>query len=208
MRRIEFHERVAHQYFDAKRRVIDSGYAWEIDLQEEILETSVSEAEFLQELAWVILSSGFRESVLRRIFPRILDALGAPENFDTLLARRRTYRKRALAVFDHPAKIDAIFSGAEKSRAIGLPSILAQTKEIGPSYLTFLPFIGPVTAFHLAKNIGFDVVKPDRHLERMSSRFGFDSPVAMCRVIHQYTGERIAIIDTVLWRFGVLSAAK
>jgi len=204
MRRPEPDDSVGHQYFDAKRCVIDSGYAWEIDLQEVILQTAVSEEEFLQELAWVILSSGFRETVLRRHFPRLRQALGGLRSFDGLLARKNVYRRQALKIFGHRAKIDAIFTGAALCRAIGLSAIIAHTKERGPTYLTFLPFIGPVTAFHLAKNIGFEVVKPDRHLARISDRFGFNSPAAMCEAIRRTTGEQVAIIDTVLWRFGVL----
>ena len=38
----------------------------------------------------------------------------------------------------------------------------------GVNYLTTFDQIGPVTAFHLAKNLGLDVVKPDRPLVRMT----------------------------------------
>src|SRR5204862_28581 len=47
----------------------------------------------------------------------------------------------------------------------------------GPTWLTRCPYIGPVTCWHLAKNVGMDVVKPDRHLVRMAQASGARDPI-------------------------------
>jgi hypothetical protein len=63
------------------------------------------------------------------------------------------------------------------------------------------PYIGPVTAFHLAKNLGADVGKPDRHLLRMSERLGFDSVAALCETVAHESGEKAKVVDLVIWRY-------
>jgi len=70
--------------------------------------------------------------------------------------------------------------------------------------LQIFPFIGPTTSWHLAKNLGFDVAKNDRHLARLASANGYDDAHSLCRVISKATGEQVGIIDIVLWRYAVL----
>ena len=75
-------------------------------------------------------------------------------------------------------------------------------------YLDTLPMIGPVTRYHLARNIGIDCVKPDRHLIRLASEAGYEMKdpqkgvEAMCRDIQKDIGdaEKLGTIDVVLWR--------
>jgi hypothetical protein len=45
------------------------------------------------------------------------------------------------------------------------------------------PMIGPVTSFNLAKNIGLDVAKADRHLSRLAANVGFSDVPSLCRCI-------------------------
>jgi hypothetical protein len=69
------------------------------------------------------------------------------------------------------------------------------------SELEKFPYIGTVTKFHLAKNLGLDVAKPDRHLVRVANRFGYEDVQKMCRDIFDICGDKIAVADLVLWRF-------
>lgn len=62
-----------------------------------------------------------------------------------------------------------------------------------------LPFIGPVTVYHLAKNFGSDTAKADVHMERLAGREKTTTH-RMCRRLSRETGYRIATIDSVLWR--------
>lgn len=52
---------------------------------------------------------------------------------------------------------------------------------------------------HLAKNLGCDVVKPDRWLERLAAAEG-TTPHLLCNRLAYASGDRIATVDVVLWR--------
>ena len=64
--------------------------------------------------------------------------------------------------------------------------------------------MGPVTACHLAKNLGLDVVKPDRHLLRIAAVTGYQSPYEMCCDIAKVTSDKLSVIDLVIWRFATI----
>ena len=70
-------------------------------------------------------------------------------------------------------------------------------------FIDTLPMMGPVTKYHLARNIGIDCVKPDRHLVRLAERFGYATPLEMCQDIQREIGgsEKLGTIDLVLWRY-------
>ncbi|TPG49278.1 hypothetical protein EAH89_21445 [Roseomonas nepalensis] len=74
--------------------------------------------------------------------------------------------------------------------------------------LRLLPHIGEVTVWHLAKNLGFDVAKPDRHLVRMAHAHGFSDPHTFCAALAQATGERVRVIDLMLWRYAAAGSWK
>ena len=67
-----------------------------------------------------------------------------------------------------------------------------------------LPFMGPATSYHLAKNLGLDVVKPDRHLLRITDVTGYQSPYEMCCDIAKVTSDKLSVIDLVIWRFATI----
>jgi hypothetical protein len=64
-----------------------------------------------------------------------------------------------------------------------------------------LPYIGPITALHLAKNIGFNTSKPDRHLERLRKYFSFKDTNSLCKLLSKETGHDINLVDLILWRY-------
>ncbi len=86
----------------------------------------------------------------------------------------------------------------------GFGKIRAKIASSGVAFLQTFPSIGPITSDHLAKNIGLDLVKPDRHLTRLSQAAGFTSPVDLCRAIADLTGDKLAVIDIVLWRYATI----
>jgi hypothetical protein len=63
------------------------------------------------------------------------------------------------------------------------------------------PFIGPITVWHLAKNLGLNVAKPDRHLVRISMALGFSNPMKFCNVIAQERGDPVRVVDLIIWRY-------
>jgi hypothetical protein len=78
----------------------------------------------------------------------------------------------------------------------------------GIDFLQTLDFVGPITKYHLAKNIGLDVVKPDRHLMRLAKAAKFPSPTDLCQSIADVTGDKISVIDLVLWRYSTLGVQQ
>ncbi len=81
-------------------------------------------------------------------------------------------------------------------------------KELGKSNIDFLEclnYIGPVTKYHLAKNLGVNTGKPDRHLERISNILGYEYPNKLCKEISKATGEKMSVVDLVLWRYAAIN---
>ena len=196
---------LASVYLSAKERVIQAGFEDEIDWQEEVSLDDVDEHTFLRECAWVVLSAGFREAILRRCFQDISKAFLEWESANLIIRQRDLCRVNALEVFGNRRKIDAILLVAEQVATEGIVAIREQIACQGTEFLRQLPFIGPVTACHLAKNLGVPIVKPDRHLMRMAAKTGYESPEQMCRTIAEIVGDPLPVIDIVIWRNATLT---
>ncbi|WP_437978888.1 hypothetical protein WMF11_22620 [Sorangium sp. So ce295] len=190
-------------YVGAKECVVRAGFGWEIDWQEQLMLERVDECHILREQAWVVLSSGMRAAVVARLFEQISHAFC---DWDAVAIRENPTRcvQRALVSFSHPGKINAI---AENCRMLAVEGVDAWKRSLrahGPTWLTRFSYIGPVTCWHLAKNVGMDVVKPDRHLVRMAQASGARDPSALCALFASLTGDRLAVVDLVLWRYATL----
>ena len=197
---------LASFYMDAKERVIERGYAGEIDWQEDAKSAGFSESTFLSETAWVILSSGFRESILRRCFGEFSAAFFYWASARKIVTSSDSCREQSLEVFGNERKVDAILRIAQVVADEGIDTIRSAVNKQGPTFLQQFPFLGPVTSIHLAKNLGVPLVKPDRHLVRFAEATGYNSPNEMCQTIADVVGESLSVIDIVIWRFATLSA--
>jgi len=195
---------LAEAYLYAKKSVLNSPHWAEVlDVQRE--PTEISESDFLRELAWVILSAGIAEIVVRKKFPEISKCFCNWKSARQISENAEECIEKALSHFRHQGKIRAIATAAVmlassepfeklRERILSDPIRLLQT----------FPYIGPVTAFHIAKNIGIKVAKPDRHLFRLAQSNGFESVEEFCRTIAHFLGEDIRRVDSVLWRFATL----
>lgn len=169
----------------------EAGYGPIFDWSESITPASTAD-EFAERAIYVICNSGMMNRIAEPIFERCMVALREGRSAET--------------EFGHPGKRIAIDQIWQQRHALfeqyrSAPHDLAQLQE--------LPWIGPVTVFHLAKNLGTDVAKPDVHLERLARRDRTTSQT-LCRRLSRATGYRIATIDTVLWRAcadGLLSSS-
>ncbi len=195
---------LASIYLDAKHDVIEAGWAWEIDWQASLKLDCVTEPVFLREAAWVILCAGMRETVVRRRFAQVSDAFLRWCSARSIVQARHACRRRALSAFNNSRKIDAILSVADRVAALSFDWIRARLFEQGAEYLQRLPFIGPVTCFHLAKNLGLQLAKPDRHLVSIARALGFCSVQSMCEAIAGEVFDPVAVVDIVLWRYATL----
>lgn len=194
---------MALAYLLAKKDILGSKYALEAIEPLNPLE-AVSESRFLRELAWVILCGGIAESVVRKVFPAITESFLDWQSAEEIAERSSECVGSATIHFRHEKKIEAIASSA---RIVHLRSFSAVRDGILRDPLGSLmefPFIGPTTVFHLAKNIGVRVAKPDRHLTRLASANGFDDVQAFCGRISVFLGEDIRKVDSVLWRFATI----
>lgn len=191
-------------YLTAKEAVVARGFAWEIDWQAERSLDRVDESEFLRESAWTVLSAGFREAVVRRLFVPVCDAFLGMHSAAVIQANRARCRRAALRVFNHRGKVNAILDIASIVDEMGFDRVRRQIEQEEVRFLQSLPYIGSITAFHLAKNLGLPVVKPDRHLQRIAAAAGFSSPLELCQTISDHLGEPVQVVDVVLWRYATL----
>lgn len=200
--------KLAHSYLDAKREVINAGFAREVDWQEDIRFSDLTETFFIEQYAWVVFSSGFRESILRRKFPEIKKAFFDFKSALVIAQNQSICLEKALDVFAHRGKIEAILSLSNIMRVEGFQYFQAELESRGVEFIDELPFMGPATSYHLAKNIGIDVVKPDRHLVRIARESGFDSPRELCDCIRDVVGDSLSVIDIVIWRYATIYPQK
>jgi hypothetical protein len=199
------HERtLAAVYLQAKRTVIEAGFAEEADWQASVDFDRLTEPVFLREAAWVILCAGMSETVVRRRFSRVSDAFLWWTSARSIVEASPACRRRALSAFNHRGKVGAIIELAQRVAALSFDWVRSQVADLGVDYLKRLPFVGPVTSFHLAKNIGLQVAKPDRHLIRIARMFGYSSVQAFCGVIAQGVFDPVPVVDIVLWRYATL----
>ena len=168
-------------YLDLKQALIDEGFAAEIDWAESIRLCENAD-DFGREYCWVVLNSGMREQVARQIWDRVRPLLQNGQAIDSAFGHKG---KRA-AIVKVWANRDRYFRHWVDS-------------DCSIDTLVAMPWIGPITKYHLAKNLGAPVVKPDRHLVRIAEEYQ-TTPTAMCQVIADATGDKIVVVDTVIWR--------
>ncbi len=192
------------KYLFAKTIVTDEGYSDEIRWQDELHFEDVDESTFLKELGWVILTSGMKTEVISNRFCRISDCFYNWVSARKIWENSQSCLNRALRFFNHRLKITAIISAAEQVAKIGFAKLKQAIEKDPINTLRMFKFIGPATAFHLAKNIGIPIAKPDRHLQRIAHLEGYDDVQEFCRDISEMSGDKIQVVDVVLWRYATI----
>ena len=102
----------------------------------------------------------------------------------------------AIFVVGHKGKVSAIKRIWEHRQMFFEDYMSAEDKI---AFCETLPWIGPITKFHLAKNFGVDCAKPDRHLQRVADKAD-KSVDDLCRELAEVTGDKIRTVDLVIWR--------
>lgn len=197
-------EHLAHGYLFAKSYVIQKGFACEIDWQADLNIESLTKEKFLKEASWVILSSGMNEKVIQKVFLKIKEIMYDFTSIELINNSKEACFEKITTIFNHPGKINAIFTVAEYLSCNSLESIINQVKTNGIFFLQTFPYLGTATSYHLAKNLGLNVAKPDRHLIRISSLLGFNDPNDLCCNLSYILSEKVSVIDLVLWRYATL----
>jgi hypothetical protein len=187
-------------YVRAKEWLIEAGLGPEIEWQQSRDPVTVDEPTFLAEAAWVIYNSGFREAIVRRKFDFISLCFCDWASKEIVEAGSKCVDAAMLAIANR-RKHEAVLAVARRIAATGYRAFYDGLLENPIAELQRLPFIGPVTAVHLAKNLGFDVAKPDRHLVRLHKALGFPDVAKMCAHLATVTGDPVRVVDLVLWRY-------
>lgn len=138
---------------------------------------------FALEAIFVICNSGMKNTVAQRIYDRIVDAIGGGTG-------------SAHDVFGHRGKASAIDTIWARQDRLFAEYMAADDKV---EFCATLPWIGQITKYHLAKNFGAQVAKPDVHLQRMADREGCTAQ-QLCERLAMESGYRIATVDLLLWR--------
>jgi hypothetical protein len=197
-------DRIAEGYFFAKNYVIKKGFADEIDWQETLAFTHLTGSKFLEQYAWVVLASGMNDRVVRKVFPRIRRILDNFNYNNLLIDDKKRLHNQCLAVLNHPGKIKAIIETLFYLKNITFKSIKLRIENEGINFIRLLPYMGKATSYHLAKNIGLDVAKPDRHLIRITALTSYPDVHTLCHVLSSAIAEKVSLIDLVLWRYATL----
>lgn len=165
------------RYRELYAKLYAGEYKSEIDWQEN-LKPCTEPGVFFHEYVWVVIHSGMHNKAARAIFDRFVSS-----NYDLMQIGHEGKRKAVLQVMGDVSGIWFRYTQAEDKLV----------------YLEGLPWIGPITKWHLAKNLGLDCAKPDRHLVRIAGQLRTD-PDTLCRHIARAVGQRVATVDLVLWR--------
>jgi len=184
---------------NAEKFLREKGFGQEIDrFENPPTLDEMDDREILEEYAWVVFSSGMSNAVIEAKWREITEAFRY-FNPNKIMEDPDAVRRNALDVFRHQKKVDAVIQVARLLFEEGL-ALRLKIKEDPLSALNGLPFMGPKTKYHLARNLGFNYIKPDRQLVRLASKYEM-TPFELCELIHQKTGRRLATIDAVLWRY-------
>jgi len=178
-----------------------AGFLAEVEWQSSRHFSEFTESDLLREAAWVILCGGFREAVVRRIFDHISLSFFDWESSAAIVASAAVCHSVAMGSFRNSRKLNAIVMVADRIDKIGFETLKSRIIDDPLQELRMLPHIGPITSWHLAKNLGFDAAKPDRHLIQLCDRLGFDDVQELCGSVAAATGYAICVVDIILWRY-------
>lgn len=197
-------------FFDLENKIREMGADSDAQSFDEIRENlshpkKMSPDEFADMCVYVILAGGFSQKTAKRIHKQIMDSVrknGA--DFDTLFA-----------MFHNKNKIGAICEIWNNKNALCAGYYRIDNLEDKVKYLSQLPHIGKITANHLARNLGENVVKYDIWIQRLGSKYvgksleidnGKLNPETkkacddMFAHLSHVTGLPIGYIDVVLWK--------
>lgn len=199
-------------YFESAHQFVKTHYPEQLRAFSSVRFDEVDEDFFFREYVWVVHATGFSAKAVGKFMPKLLAAYGwwdalACKDFSQVM-------ERVAPVCNNPQKAKAVHEmaklmhdGMEKlARRDGgyrpAAEVWPEWRRLrlsSPELLAKLPYVGKVTCYHLARNIGLlEFVKPDLHLVRMAKHWGFEDPVAMCKAV-QPDGMPLGIVDLIFW---------
>lgn len=195
---------------------------------------AVTQQSLFSEVCWIVYASGFRYSVVKKYWPALQRAFYdfdvrrfVGEDDSTSKAASRICKvsgfrnvSKATWCVENAIRISEL--DRELRRLGGIRGFfeLMSTKsaeelvQLAPQTISDLGLkgIGKTTIFHLLKNVGIDIFKPDIHVRRLLVRMKLTrkedaTPEDICRAMHflsSVSGYRISQLDTFLFAYGVV----
>jgi len=194
------------KYAFAKTIVQDEGFQDEIRWQSNLCFDNLNETSFLREIAWVILTCGMKESIIRNRFEAISHCFFNWSSSQIIMSNREKCESSTLKVFNNRQKVSAILNAAEHVEKIGFEILKKKIHSDPLNVLQMFDYIGPVTVYHLAKNIGLPVAKPDRHLVRIAQQENYQDVQSFCGEISRLSGDPVPVVDIIFWRFATIDS--
>ena len=151
----------AKWFFDLDSRLraagLDSDAQSFDQIKDNLMHRHICDADaFASQCAYVILAGGFSQKTAKSIHEKIMSALRARgADFDYLFS-----------IFHNKNKINAICKIWENRNALCAEYYKLNDVDARLGFLSRLPHIGKITANHLARNLGEDVVKYDIWIQR------------------------------------------
>lgn len=154
-------------FFDLEKQIREMGADSDAQSFDEIREMLAhphrfTPDEFAAMCAYVILAGGFSQKTAKRIHADIMDYIyknGA--DFNSIFQ-----------MFHNKNKVSAICKIWKNRVALCDGFYKCADDDTRLKYLTTLPHIGKITANHLARNLGIDVVKYDVWIRRLGALYG------------------------------------
>ena len=197
-------------FFDLDARLRGAGLDSDAQSFDEILQNlrsrKIYDADaFAGHCVYVILAGGFSQVTAKKIYQKIMESLrefGANYN-------------RLIELFNNKNKVSAICKIWENRAEICNMYYTLKSLDDRLAYLQKLPHIGKITANHLARNLGEDVVKYDIWIQRLGCAFvGKKLPIDNAKLsldvkcacddmfthLAGQTGLPRGYIDVVLWK--------
>ncbi len=171
-------------YRSIREAIISYGFQHEIDWAENLKAPACAD-DMAFELIWVICNSGMRFQIAQKIYAKVESALKSGKTADSAFG----HKLKAKAMDGIWKYRDDLFKAFGK---LG-------TRDEKLAWCEKLPHIGPITKYHAAKNLGMNIAKPDRWLQRVADESG-EGVQEMCLRLSTESGDRVATVDLVIWR--------
>jgi len=176
----------------------------------------LSPDEFAKRTIYVVLAGGFKQQTAKEYHKRIMNFLYLTVSIDD----KNMLVSGLLKIFRNRNKINAIADiwQNRKKYCMRYYDLFSKPLQMKLDYLEELPFIGPITKNHLARNLGEDVPKYDIWIQRLgvlySGRSDLEEKInnskldnevkvvcdEMFKFVKHETGLPVGYIDLVLWR--------
>jgi hypothetical protein len=227
----------ASTFFSLEKQLIESGMDADLDSFATIrkrlsTKTPILADEFARQAIYVVLAGGFSQRTAKKIHARIMEILKGPfrvattaqadscATADACLCEDDEFSARLyetlLSIFNNRNKISAIVK-LWKNRKTYRDDYYALPGNLDAklSYIATLPHIGKITANHLARNLGENIVKYDIWIQRLAAKETPDENLIdngnlhprikescdeMFAKLERSTGLPRGYIDVVLWK--------